>query len=118
MATLNQKPKIVKALANHPDIDINATDKDALTAIMHAARFGNKEIFDILYYNEKININKLTFMNRSALSFAVLGLPEVVPLILSNDNKKKIAFLLMLINLMLKLLQLLLFPRIIWIYLR
>ena len=29
-------------------------------------------------------------MNRSTLSFAVLGLPEVVPLILSNDNIKKL----------------------------
>lgn len=89
-ATINKKVKIVKALANHPDIDLNATDKDSLTAIMHALKIGDKEIFDILYYNPKIKINKLTFMNRSALSFAVLGLPEVVPFILSNENIKKL----------------------------
>jgi ankyrin repeat protein len=72
------KDKFIEKLVADPRTNMDLRDKDEASAVILAARGGNKKVLDAVLKSKKVNLNLQDNKKRTALMEAVL-LPVVVP---------------------------------------
>lgn len=88
IATILQDIESVQALLQSPKIEINATDRESNTALMHAAAKGNGQLVTMLLAAGADSAKK-NFKWHSALDYAVVGKHTHVARLLKEKSEPK-----------------------------
>ena len=78
---------ILKLLLEQPSIDLNLSDNQGRTALMHATHFGNIEAMKLLLANPSIEVNLEDEKGRTALHYATVEKNIAAVKLLLNDQR-------------------------------